>query len=68
MSTAMRMARDEHAAESVASQIARDEQVKLLRKLRWIGADEEAERVVRDLKRHDAPAADSVLATPRDTD
>jgi len=46
---------------------AENELIKLLRKLRWLGADEEAERVVNDLARGPAPA-DSVLAAPRDTD
>jgi hypothetical protein len=44
-----------------------NELVKLIRKLRWIGMEEEAESVQHELsERH--VAADSVVASPRDTD
>ena len=61
--------RREQASASLAPSAhdGRNEMIKLLRKLRWLGADEEAERVVDDLVREGAPA-DSVLAAPRDTD
>jgi hypothetical protein len=45
-----------------------DELVKLVRKLRWIGAEDEAQRVLKDLTRGTATTADSVLAAPGDTD
>ena len=41
--------------------------VKRIRKLRWMGMEEEAERLQAELTRRRA-AADSVIATPRDTD
>jgi hypothetical protein len=41
--------------------------VKRIRKLRWMGMEEEAERLQAELTRRNA-AADSVIATPRDTD
>jgi hypothetical protein len=41
--------------------------VKRIRKLRWMGMEEEAERLQAELIRKCA-AADSVIATPRDTD
>lgn len=42
------------------------EVVKLIRKLRWIGLDDEAHRV--QAKLGSAPAMDCVLAEPGDTD
>jgi hypothetical protein len=41
--------------------------VKRIRKLRWMGMEEEAGRLQAELTRRCA-AADSVIATPRDTD
>jgi hypothetical protein len=41
--------------------------VKRIRKLRWMGMEDEAERLQAELTRKCA-AADSVIATPRDTD
>jgi hypothetical protein len=41
--------------------------VKRIRKLRWMGMEEEAKRLQAELSRKCA-AADSVIATPRDTD
>lgn len=41
--------------------------VKRIRKLRWMGMEEEAERLQRELTRRCADA-DSVIATPRETD
>ena len=49
-----------------AEQRASSELVKLIRKLRWIGMEREAERLQTVLCR--IPAADSVLAAPQDTD
>jgi hypothetical protein len=54
--------------ETPESDATPDELVKLVRKLRWIGAEDEAERVLEDLTRGAATTADSVLATPGDTD
>jgi hypothetical protein len=44
-----------------------DELVKLICKLRWIGMEDEAERLSRELTRQDA-ATDSVVASPHATD
>jgi hypothetical protein len=41
--------------------------VKRIRKLRWMGMEEEAERLQQELTRRCADA-DSVIATPRETD
>ena len=47
---------------------ASNEMVKLIRKLRWIGMDEEAQKLQNELTQSDAAPADSVVGTPRDTD
>lgn len=47
---------------------ASNELVKLIRKLRWIGMEEEAHGLQKELTRRRATAADSVLATPSETD
>lgn len=45
-----------------------NETIKLIRKLRWIGMEEEAQKLQRELCEREDAAADSVVATPRDTD
>lgn len=55
------------ASDKAASQPGPNELVKLIRKLRWIGMDEEAARLQTELTRRHA-AADSVVAMSRDTD
>ena len=45
-----------------------NETIKLIRKLRWIGMEEEAQKLQRELAEREDAAADSVVATPRDTD
>ncbi len=47
---------------------ASNEMVKLIRKLRWIGMDEEAQKLQRELTLREAAPADSVVATPHETD
>jgi hypothetical protein len=42
--------------------------VKLIRKLRWMGMEEEAERVQVELAERDVPPADSVVAASHETD
>ena len=42
--------------------------IKRIRKLRWMGMQEEAERLQVRLAQCPAPPADTVLATPSDTD
>jgi hypothetical protein len=44
------------------------ELVKLIRKLRWIGMDDEAEHVKVKLAMYRSSCADSVVAAPHDTD
>ena len=45
-----------------------NERIRLIRKLRWMGMEEEAERVQMDLAQRGVPPADSVLAAPHETD
>jgi hypothetical protein len=52
----------------LAEQRASNKLVKLIRKLRWMGMEEEAERIQIELEQRDIPPADSVLAAPRETD
>lgn len=56
------------SSQNPAQQSASNDLVKLIRKLRWIGMEEEAEHLEVELMHRPAPAADSVLATPRETD
>ena len=51
-----------------ASQKASNELVKLIRKLRWMGMEEEAQGLQNELEQRHATAADSVLATTPETD
>ena len=45
-----------------------NELVKLIRKLRWMGLEEEAVRLQTELTQRRTPAADSVVATLSETD
>ncbi len=45
-----------------------NELIKRIRKLRWIGMEEEAQGLQKELERRRATAVDTVLATPRETD
>ena len=45
-----------------------NEIVRLIRKLRWLGMEEEADRVQTELAQCDVRRTDSVLATPHETD
>ena len=51
-----------------AEQHASDDLIKLIRKLRWMGMLEEAERVEMQLMLRRARPTDSVVATPQETD
>ena len=42
--------------------------IRLIRKLRWMGMEEEADRVQTELVQCGVRRADSVLATPHETD
>ncbi|MGB6320677.1 MAG: hypothetical protein WBF64_03995 [Xanthobacteraceae bacterium] len=55
------------AADATAAQNGSNELVKLIRKLRWIGMDDEAQRLQSELKRRHADA-DSVVALSGETD
>jgi hypothetical protein len=55
------------AADATVAQSGSNELVKLIRKLRWIGMDDEAERLQSELTRRHA-AADSVVALSGETD
>jgi hypothetical protein len=44
------------------------ELIRLVHKLRWAGMEEEAERLLKKLKHGHAPAEESVIATPIETD
>jgi hypothetical protein len=45
-----------------------NELIRLIRKLRWMGMEEEAQRVQSELDRCSVRPADSVLAAPPETD
>ena len=51
-----------------ADQRISNELVKLIRKLRWVGLEKEAEQVQSQLSLRDVPASDSVVAASRETD
>jgi hypothetical protein len=53
--------------EPEAAESRADDLVKRIRKLRWMGLEREAEELQTELTRQCA-AADSVIATPRETD
>ena len=55
-------------SDTLMRQRASNELVKLIRKLRWLGMEEEAQDLEDELKRRHAAAADSVLATAAETD
>ena len=54
--------------ERSSEQRASDEMVRLIRKLRWIGLENEAKNIGHQLTARAVPAADTVLASPRETD
>jgi hypothetical protein len=53
--------------DTVEGEAGANDLVKRIRKLRWMGMEEEAERLQAELTRRCA-SADSVIATPRETD
>lgn len=55
-------------AESVLAEGGSNEIVKLIRKLRWIGMENEAERLQTELTRQHAAESDSVVAMSGETD
>lgn len=62
------MPAEQKTPDSSAGDSSSNELIRLIRKLRWVGMEEEAERLLKKLKRGHAATADSVLAAPRDTD
>jgi len=65
----MEMLDDQQSVPDVsAEQRAANELIKLARKLRWAGMEEKAEGVQMQLALRQFPLADSILATPPDTD
>ncbi len=54
--------------DGLAEQRALNELVKLVRKLRWMGMEEEAKKVEYRLTYCNVSAADSVVAASRETD
>jgi hypothetical protein len=54
---------DGSAAESTSSEL-----IKLIHKLRWAGMEEEAEQLLKKLKRGHFAAEESVVAAPNETD
>jgi hypothetical protein len=55
-------------SDTSARQRASNELVKLIRKLRWLGMEEEAQGLQNELGRRRATLVDSVLATGAETD
>jgi len=64
----METPRNQQPSDTSARQRASNELVKLIRKLRWMGMEEEAEGLQNELEQRHATAADSVLATTPETD
>jgi hypothetical protein len=64
----METPREQQPPDTSARQRASNELVKLIRKLRWIGMEEEAQGMQNELERRRATAADSMLATTAETD
>jgi hypothetical protein len=62
----MTLQQPKHENSAEAETMA-DDLVKRIRKLRWMGMEHEAEELQAELTRRCA-AADSVIATPRETD
>jgi hypothetical protein len=54
--------------ETAIDQSVTNDLVKRIRKLRWMGMEEEAKRLQAELTRRSAGEGDSVIATPRETD
>jgi hypothetical protein len=67
--TSMEMPHDRHKPpEGLGEQRTANELVKLIRKLRWMGLEREAEKVENQLILRKVQAADSVVAASRETD
>jgi hypothetical protein len=65
----MEIRQDQHKSpDGLAEQREPNELVKLIRKLRWIGLKDEAERVEDELSQRRVAGSDSVVAAPCETD
>jgi len=64
----MEMPLQHQSPDYLAMHAASNELVKLIRKLRWMGMEEQAEGLQRELERRHATGAVSVLATQSETD
>jgi hypothetical protein len=58
----------EHFPYGLAEQRISNELIKLIRKLRWMGLEKEAEKVQSQLTLREVPATDSVVAAAGETD
>ena len=58
----------EHQPPDISARQQANRLIRLIRKLRWMGMEEEAERVETELAQCDARPADSVLAASPETD
>jgi len=61
-------AQQQPSSDAAASRPGSNELIKLIRKLRWIGMDDEAARLQAELTERHTAAADSVVATSCETD
>ncbi len=59
---------EQQPPDTSARQRASNELVKLIRKLRWMGMDDEAQGLQKELEQRRATSADSVLARNAETD
>jgi hypothetical protein len=66
--TPTEMSREHLNAPDLSAQQQANELIRLIRKLRWMGMEEEAERVHAELAQCGAQPADSVVAAPHETD
>jgi hypothetical protein len=62
------MPRKQQKPSDASARQQANELIGLIRKLRWMGMEEEAQRAQTELDRCDVQPADSVLAAPRETD
>ena len=62
------MSRKHLKAPDLSAQQQANELIRLIRKLRWMGMEEEAERKHAELAQCGAQPADSVVAAPHETD
>jgi hypothetical protein len=64
----MQMLRKQQKSSNESARQQANELIGLIRKLRWMGMEEEAQKAQTELDRCNVRPADSVLAAPRETD